>query len=178
MSSNASLMDRKLAADEARRVGQHEALKSSVEERVESEVEARAARLGAADSARLGAVAHHMRSRAVDEVIDTENEVGRARMLARVSQVVDYAFYVVYALLATRFVLALLAARSGAGFVKLVVGLTDPFYAPFKGIVASHRIDGGHTLVVPLLVAIAAYVLLHLAINGLLRLFVHRKTAV
>lgn len=63
-------------------------------------------------------------------------------MVARISQVLDYGFMLLYALLAIRFGLALLAARSSAGFVKLIVALTDPFYAPFKGIVASPRLDG------------------------------------
>lgn len=99
-------------------------------------------------------------------------------MVARISQVFDYGFMLLYALLAIRFGLALLAARSGAGFVKLIVALTDPFYAPFKGIVASPRLDGGHTVLVPLIIAFAAYVVLHLAINGLLRLFAQRKTTI
>jgi len=81
-------------------------------------------------------------------------------------------------LLGLRFLLALLAARSGAGFVRFIVAVTNPFYAPFKGIVASPSTDSGHTLMLPLLIAIIVYILLHLAINGLLRMFAHRKTAV
>jgi uncharacterized protein YggT (Ycf19 family) len=63
--------------------------------------------------------------------------------------------------------LALLAARSGAGFVRFIVAITDPFYRPFRGIVASPSTDAGHTLMMPLVIAIVAYLLLHLAINGL-----------
>ena len=63
----------------------------------------------------------------------------RSRGLARVSQIVDYIFYVIYALLAMRFLLALLAARSSAGFVRFIVAVSNPFYAPFRGIVASPR---------------------------------------
>src|SRR5206468_12000731 len=105
-------------------------------------------------------------------------EVELVRGLARISQVVDYIFYVIYALLGMRFLLALLAARSTAGFVQFIVTVTNPFYAPFKGIVASPTTDGGHTLMLPIVVAIIAYILLHLAINGLLRLGAHRKTEV
>ena len=57
--------------------------------------------------------------------------------VARVSQIVDYIFYVLYALLGLRFLLALLAAKSTAGFVRFIVAVTDPFYRPFRGIVAS-----------------------------------------
>jgi uncharacterized protein YggT (Ycf19 family) len=111
-------------------------------------------------------------------VVDTEREVERGRGAARVSQIVDYIFYVIYALLGMRFLLALLAARSSAGFVQFIVAVTNPFYAPFRGIVAAPRTDQGHTLMLPIVVAIIAYVLLHLAINGLLRMLAHRKTQI
>ncbi|MCA1601036.1 MAG: YggT family protein, partial [Acidobacteria bacterium] len=123
-------------------------------------------------------VAGQFRAKAVDEVVHTEREVERSRGAARVSQVVDYIFYVIYALLGMRFLLALLAARSTAGFVQFIVTVTNPFYAPFKGIVDSPRTEDGHTLLLPIVVAIIAYVLLHLAINGLLRMLAHRKTQI
>jgi len=104
--------------------------------------------------------------------------VERGRSLARVSQVVDYIFWVIYALLGMRFLLALLAARSTAGFVQFIVTISSPFYEPFRGIVASPRTDGGHTLLLPIVVAIIAYALLHLGINALLRMFAHRKTEI
>jgi hypothetical protein len=77
-----------------------------------------------------------------------------------------------------RFLLALMAARSTAGFVQFIVTVTNPFYAPFKGIVASPSTDQGHTLLLPIVVALVAYMLLHLAINGILRMLAHRKTAI
>jgi uncharacterized protein YggT (Ycf19 family) len=85
---------------------------------------------------------------------------------------------VIYALLGMRFLLALMAARSTAGFVQFIVTVTNPFYAPFKGIVASPSTDQGHTLLLPIVVALIAYMLLHLAINGILRMLAHRKTAI
>lgn len=51
----------------------------------------------------MEAVAGEFREKAIDEVVETE----RSRSLARVSQVVDYIFYVIYALLAIRLLLAL-----------------------------------------------------------------------
>ena len=120
-----------------------------------------------AKRSKIDQVAGEFRSKAVNEVIDTEREVERSRSLARVSQVVDYIFYVIYALLGMRFLLALLAARSSAGFVQFIVTVSNPFYEPFRGIVASPRTDGGHTLLLPIVVAIIAYVLLHLGINAL-----------
>ena len=169
--------DNKLAAEEARRADQHELVKAQVEGEVHAEIAERAAPTRR-EAAQVDQVADEFRAKAVNEVVETEREVERARGAARVSQIVDYVFYVIYALLGLRFLLALLAARSGAGFVRFIVAVTNPFYAPFKGIVASPTTDGGHTLMLPLVIAIIVYLLLHLGINGLLRIMAHRKTAV
>jgi hypothetical protein len=174
-----TMNDDKLAIEEARRAAQHESVKSQVDGEVQAEIGERAATKSAPhESQQIDQVAGEFRSKAVNEVVDTEREVGRSRSLARVSQVVDYIFWVIYALLGMRFLLALMAARSGAGFVKFIVAVSNPFYLPFQGIVASPRTDGGHTLLLPIVVAIIAYALLHLGINGLLRMFAHRKTAI
>ena len=170
--------DDKLAIDEARRADQHGAIKSQVEGEVQAEIADRAAQAAPAEGEKIDQVAGEFRAKAVSEVVQTEREVGRARGVARISQVVDYIFFVIYALLALRFLLALLAARSGAGFVRFIVTVTNPFYEPFRGIVASPSTDSGHTLMLPLVIAIIVYILLHLGINGLLRMFAHRKTAV
>ena len=170
--------DDKLAMEEARRAQQHGSVKTQVEGEVQAEIAEHAAEVPVREDERVKQLAGEFRSRAVDEVVETEREVDRARTVARISQVVDYLFFVLYALLGLRFILALLAARSGAGFVRFIVAVTDPFYRPFRGIVSSPSTDGGHTLMVPLVIAIIVYVLLHLCINGLLRLFAHRKTAV
>ena len=171
--------DDKLAVEETRRATQHEAVKAQVEDNVQAEITERAAqRTTPTQSQRIERVAGDFRSKAVDEVIDTEREVQRSRGVARVSQIVDYIFYVIYALLGMRFLLALLAARSSAGFVQFIVAVSNPFYAPFQGIVASPRTDQGHTLLLPVLVALVSYVILHLLINGLLRMLAHRKTQI
>jgi hypothetical protein len=171
--------DEKLALEESRRAVQHESVKTEIEGKVHSEIAESANRSApAGESERINEVAGQFRAKAVDEVVDTEREVGRARGLARVSQVIDYLFFVLYALLGMRFLLALLAARSTAGFVRFIVAVTDPFYEPFRGIVSSPRTDSGHTLMLPLAIAFIVYVLLHLGINGLLRVFAHRKTAI
>ena len=171
--------DDKLAIEEARRAAQHDSVKAQVEGEVNAEIGDRAVTKTTRDeSGKIDAVAGEFRSKAVDEVIDTEREVQRSRGLARVSQIVDYIFWVIYALLGMRFLLALLAARSSAGFVQFIVTVSNPFYAPFRGIVASPQTDAGHTLLLPIVVAIIAYALLHLLLNGLLRMLAHRKTEI
>ena len=173
------MSDDKLAIEEARRAAQHESVKSQVEGEVEAEIGQRAAvKAPAGESQKIDQVAGEFRSKAVNEVVETEREVQRSRGLARISQIVDYIFYVIYALLGMRFLLALMAARSTAGFVQFIVAVSNPFYAPFRGIVSSPSTDSGHTLLLPIVVAIIAYALLHLGINGLLRMLAHRKTAI
>jgi len=171
--------DDKLALEESRRATQHEAVKAQVENQVQSEISERAAvRAVPGESQKIEQVAGDFRARAVDEVVDTEREVQRSRGLARFSQVVDYIFYVIYALLVMRFLLALLAARSSAGFVQFIVAVSNPFYAPFRGIVSSPRTDEGHTLLLPVVIAIISYVLFHVLITALLRMLAHRKTEI
>ena len=172
-------MDDKIATDEARRSVQHGSVKAQVEGEVQAEIADRASQGPAPGEARkIDKVADNFRAKAVNEVVDTEREVERGRGAARISQVVDYIFYLIYALLAMRFLLALLAARSTAGFVQFIVAITDPFYAPFRNIVNIPSTEDGHRLLLPIVIAIVAYVILHVAINGLLRLVAHRKTQV
>ncbi len=172
------MQDDQLAADETRRAGQHAAIKSEVEGDVNAEIAARANRTTPTEARQMEQVAGEFRGKAINEVAETERAVERSRGMARISQVVDYIFYVVYALLALRLILALLAARRSAGFVQFIHTITDPLYAPFRGIVGSPTIDGGFTLALPIIIAIVVYALLHAGINGLLRLFAHRKTAI
>ncbi|CAN5877834.1 hypothetical protein BH23GEM9_BH23GEM9_08430 [soil metagenome] len=172
------MQDRNVAADDARRVAQHEATTSSVEQDVNADIAARADHGSADEAVRLDRVASDMRTSAIDDAAGQNREMSRARGTARVSQVVDYLFYMVYGLLAVRLVLALLAARASNGFVQFINTVTDPFYALFRGIVSSPTAEGGYTLALPIIIAIGAYALLHFAINGFLRMLVHRKTAV
>lgn len=172
------MVDDKLAQDEAQRAANYEAIKSEVKAEVGGEIAAEAQRPTASEAKEIDNIAENMRQKSVNEVVETGREVERGRFLARVSQIVDYVFFVIYGLLAIRLMLALFAANNRAGFVQMIKGLTDPFYAPFKGIVPSLSAEGGFTLALPIVVAIIVYMLLHLAINGLLRIFVHRKTVV
>ncbi len=176
--SEPSPPDRALADDETRRAVQHESVKASVQDDVNTEIAQQAGQAPPGEARAIEQVAGTFRKNAVDDVLDSERKVQRSRGVARVSQVIDYAFFLIYALLAIRFVLSLIAARSTAGFVQFIVNISDPFYAPFKNIVASPKTEDGHTLLLPLVVALGAYLVLHLAINRLLRLFVVRKTEV
>jgi uncharacterized protein YggT (Ycf19 family) len=171
------MVDNKLELEEAQRAATYEAVKTDVQSEVGGEIAARAERPHASEAGRIENVAGDMREKAVDEVVQTEREIERGRVMARVSQVVDYLFFIVYGLLTLRFLLELFGARENAGFFQFIRSVTGPFYAPFKGLVASPSADG-FTLALPIVFALVAYMLLHLAINGLLRIFAHRKVSI
>jgi len=120
--------DNKLAEDEARRGLQHEVVKSEIEAEVGAEIADNADRATPGERARIENIAGDFRGKAIDEVVDTEREVDRSRTVARISQVIDYIFFIVYALLAIRLILALLAARSSAGWqsTPAAIGLAAP----------------------------------------------------
>lgn len=172
------MTDVKVAEAESRHAAHQSAVSSKVEGRVNAEIAGQASTTSATEQARVSEVASHLRSKALDETVHGERVVGQARAVARFSQFLDYAFYVVYSLLGIRLVLALIAANSSSGFVIFIRAVTDPFYAPFRGIVSSPSNAAGNMLVVPIGIALVVYVMLHLAINGLLRMVGHRKTTV
>ena len=93
----------------------------------------------------------------------------RAIVAERIGRIADYLFGILYALLLVRLLLEFLGARRSAGFVEAIRDMTDPFYAPFVHVVATSSMDGAR-LVWPLVIAILAYMLLHAALRGLLRL--------
>ena len=170
--------DNKLAADASRRADQHEAVKSQIEGDVNAEIAQQASQAPTgSDARRIENVAGSFREHAVDEVASSEREVVRSRGVARVSQFIDYAFFLIYALLAIRFALSLISANSSAGFSRFIVRVSDPFYAPFKGIVSSPKSDA-HPVLWSVLVALVAYVVLHFVINRLLRLIAIRRAEI
>jgi uncharacterized protein YggT (Ycf19 family) len=168
----------KVAEDEARQAAQREAVKSNVDRRVNAEITQRAAASTQDGDVRIDEAAGQIRESAIEETTKGGRVIQNARTAARGSQFIDYAFYVLYSLLAIRLVLALIAAQSTNGFVRFIAAVTGPFYAPFRGIVPSPSAEGGFTLVLPIVIAIAAYAILHAGINGLLRMVGKRKTEV
>src|SRR5688572_8821515 len=106
------MVDDKLAQEEAQRTANYEAIKTNVKSEIGGEIVAEAERPTRNDAATIDNIAGNMRQKAVNEVVETEREVELGRSLARVSQVVDYIFFIAYGLLAIRLMLALFAARS------------------------------------------------------------------
>ena len=169
--------DEKLAEDEARRIAQHESVKGEVREKVHAEIARKTGERSPADEANAEALAESLKRKAVREVATTEAELDRGQAAARASQIVDFLFYVVYGIIGLEIVLDAIGARQSAGFKQFIDAMATPFLAPFKGLLPTPGI-GSFRLMLSYIVALAVYVLLHMAVNGLLRLFVHRKTVV
>ncbi len=170
-------MDNNVAVGETRRTVLHDTMKSQVDRDVNADIAERAEHATRTEGQRMDQVAEKFRGKAIDEVVGTDREAGRARSLTRIAQVVDYVFYALYTVLAIRLVLALIGAYPNNGFVQFITAITNPFYAMFRGIVASPSAEG-FTLALPIIIAIIAYFVLHMGIRALLRLVAHRKTEI
>jgi hypothetical protein len=59
------------------------------------------------------------------------------KTIFRLYQVIWYILGVIEVLLAFRFILKLLGANMGSGFVNLIYSLTGPFVAPFRGVLGA-----------------------------------------
>lgn len=169
--------DEKVAIDEERRLAQHEAVRSTVAGEVGAEVASNAAVVTPTDQARADAVADHFKDKAYREVVETDREIESAKGVARVSQIVDFAFFVVYALIGLEILLELLGARESAGFKQLIDTLAGPFLAPFEGLMPEPT-AGPMRLALSYIFALVAYLILHMIVNGFLRMLAHRKVAV
>ena len=168
------MTDNKLEQDEAQRAANYEAVKSNAA----GEVVAEAVRVHPENAAQIDEIAVEMKQKAAREIVQTDREVGRGRFVARVSQIVDYVFFLIYGLLTIRLLLELFAARENAGFFQFIKSATGTLYAPFRGLMPSPTTPEGFTLALPIIVAIVVYIILHVAINGFLRLLAHRKTEI
>lgn len=171
------MIDEKLAAEEARRIQQHEAVKGAISDDVHADIAATAAPDTPTEAANAEALGRQFKQQAFTEVVETENEVQRAKGLARVSQVVDYIFYVIYGIIGLEIILEMLGARESAGFKQFIDMLAAPFLAPFEGLMPDPS-RGPFRLMLSYIMALVVYLLLHLAITGLLRMFAHRKVAI
>ncbi len=172
------MLEDDVATADAREAARLEAMKADVGREVRAEIGGQAAVASPGDRARVSEVAAGMRQSAINETVHADRKIEHARTAARGSQFLDYAFYVLYTLLGVRLILALIAANSNNGFVQFISTITNPFYAPFRGIVESPTTEAGNTLVFPIVIAMVVYAIVHVAINGLLRMVGNRKTSI
>ena len=171
------MKDDKLAIDEEQRIAQHEAVKGEVREKVHAEISRKADEVTPQERATEDALASSLKQKAVREVASTEAELDRDKAIARGSQVLDYVFYVIYGIIALEVFLEAIGASQGAGFKQFIDALSAPLLAPFRTLLPNPAI-GRFEFRIAYIVALVVYMLLHMAMNGLLRLFVHHKTEV
>lgn len=163
--------------DQSNRVAQYEDVKGKVQQEVNAEIASHADNLDEHERAQAATVGRRLKHKALNEVIDTDSEVERARGIARISQFVDYLFYLIYGLISLQIALDLLGARRGNGFRNFIDTICAPLLAPFNSLMPSVG-SGSFQLRLSYVFALIVYLLLHMAINGLLRLLASRKTAI
>src|SRR5262245_58774247 len=105
-----------LANDELNRQARYEAVKGKVQQEVNAEIANHADHFDEHEQAQVAAVGGDLKRKALNEVVNTESELERSRGVARVSQVIDYLFYLAYGLISLQIVLDLLGSRRGNGF--------------------------------------------------------------
>jgi uncharacterized protein YggT (Ycf19 family) len=163
--------------DEERRLASHQEVKASIDDDVNARIKRESARVEPKESAEVAGVAQDLKQKSVHEAVNTDRELERGRTAARVSQVVDYVFYLIYGFIALEFLLGLMGARAGNEFVQFIGTITRPLLAPFERIVGTPT-SGAFQVRISYLFALVVYVLIHLAINGAFRLVAHRKVTV
>lgn len=171
------MYDNKLDIDEQQRVEQQEEIKGAIRNEVRSEVVGSRVRTDPKLQAEAQAIARDLKQKAYADVASTEAEIRRARGVARVSQVFDYIFFLIYAIIGMEILLDLLGAHESSGFKRLIDHLSNPLLAPFRGLL-NEPAAGVYRLRLSYIVGFVVYVLIHVAINGLLRMGAHRKTQV
>ena len=169
--------DNKLAVDEAHKVAEHENVKDKFRREVNAEISREANGFDTAEREEFSNVGHQLKHKAAKEVAQTETEIERARGVARISQVVDYIFYLIYAFIGMEIILELLGARESNSFKSFIDTVTAPLLVPFRELMPEPGI-GVFQFRLSYIFALIFYLLLHWMINGLLRLLVTRKTAI
>jgi uncharacterized protein YggT (Ycf19 family) len=163
--------------DEERRMSSHQEVKASLDDDVNARIRRESAQVEPEESVELAGVARELKRKSVREAAETERELWRGRTAARISQVVDYLFYVTYGLIGLQFVFRLMGTRPGNGFVQFVAGVSGPLLAPFERIVGTPSV-GAFQIRLSYLLALLIYILLHIAINGVFRIIAYRRVTV
>jgi uncharacterized protein YggT (Ycf19 family) len=103
----------------------------------------------------------------------------RDQKVSKIAQVVWFITGLVAVLLAVRVVLALLGANLANGFASFIYGLSDPFVAPFRGLLQVGEFHAGVSrLELETIVAIIVYVLIGWGIASAVRLASKNETRV
>jgi uncharacterized protein YggT (Ycf19 family) len=107
-----------------------------------------------------------------------ERTVVTGSPLDTIRRLVWLLFGVLQALIVLRIVLLLLNANEGNDIVSFVVGVTDPFVEPFRGMFRLDEVNGasGSVLDVAAIVALVAWTLVEALVLGIVSLADRRTT--
>ena len=86
------MVDDKLAFEEEQRNANYEAMKTDVKSDLTSEIASHADQPKNSESQRIENIAGDMRHKAINEIVQTDNEIQRGRALARVSRLLITSF--------------------------------------------------------------------------------------
>lgn len=113
-------------------------------------------------------------------IVDDEHHEVHAEVRSPIetilARVVSYVFGVIVAFIAVRFLLKLLGANAGAGFVRFVYGVSDIFMAPFQMVFPTQEVSGS-VFEWSGLLAIVVYLLIAWGLIALIRAVSPREHA-
>jgi uncharacterized protein YggT (Ycf19 family) len=114
----------------------------------------------------------------VREVVDEHHVVAATSPVDTMRRIVWLVFGVLQALIVLRIVLLLLGANEGNDLVAFIVGITNPFVEPFRGMFRLDEVTGasGSVLDVAAIVALIAWTLVEALVLGLVGLADRRAT--
>src|SRR5262245_20007507 len=163
--------------DEENRVAQYETVKGKIQQEVTAEVVDQATSLDERERAKVAEVGRELKRKSLTGLASAETELERSKTVGRISQVIDYLFYLAYGLICLQIALDLLGARRGNTFRNFIDTVSAPLLAPFNSLMPSLG-SGSFQLRLSYVFALVVYLLLHMAVNGLLRLLAQRKTEI
>jgi uncharacterized protein YggT (Ycf19 family) len=169
------MRDSKPSYEEQRRAQRRDPSKPRLEHQVRSELGSLADRPVNADAIGKEHGKPHIRQN-VRDLAEDHPELHQARDARLVSQVADFLFAVVYALLGLRIVLVLAGAAPDGSLMQWISAVTDPLYAPFQSILPSAAMDGGYTFALSLAFTMAMYGVLHALVASLIRMVASPRT--
>lgn len=105
--------------------------------------------------------------------MDSSHNSPTTKPLYRGTQIVWYIFGLIEILLLFRFILKLLGANIGAGFVQFIYGVTHVFVAPFVSVFRTTYTEGSSIFEWTTLLAMLVYWIIAM---GIVKLFLMGKT--
>ncbi len=92
-------------------------------------------------------------------------------------RIITFAFGILQALIVLRIILLLLVANHSNDIVGLILGVTDPFVEPFRGMFSLDTVKADKSVFdVAAIVALVAWTLVEMLLIAALRLFTRRPT--